>query len=86
MPTWISSYVDFIEKFKEMFGEIDEEGKVERAMRCLEMKSTQTVESYVVEFRRLAGLTGWNDVALALQFYSGLLWRIKNDLARLPEG
>jgi hypothetical protein len=46
MPSWISSYVEFIGKLKEMFGEIDEVGKAERAMRSLEIKSTQTVESY----------------------------------------
>ena len=69
-----------------MFGEIDEEGKAERAIRSLDMKGTQSVEGYVVEFRRLAGLTRWNDPALASQFYSGLPRRLKNDLARLPEG
>jgi ferredoxin len=86
MPPWISDYGEFLEKFREMFGEIDEEGKAERAIRSLDMKGTQSVEGYVVEFRRLAGLTRWNESALASQFYSGLPRRLKNDLARLPEG
>src|SRR3984957_10308402 len=47
------------------------------------MKSSQRITKYIVEFNRLATITGWDSRALRHQFYHGLPSCIKDKLARI---
>src|ERR1700723_4207163 len=47
------------------------------------MKSSQRITKYIVEFNRLATITGWDGHVLQHQFYRGLPSRIKDELARI---
>ena len=47
------------------------------------MKSSHCIAKYIIEFNRLATITGWDGCALQHQFYCRLPSRIKDELARI---
>ena len=47
------------------------------------MKPNQRIAKYLVEFNRLATITGWDNRALRHQFYRGLPARIKDEVSRV---
>ena len=49
----------------------------------LVMKPNQHIAKYLVEFNRLASITGWDNRALQHQFYRGLPGRIKDEVSRV---
>src|ERR1700723_2633833 len=54
-----------------------------RKIENLTMKSSQRITKYIVEFNRLATITGWDGCALRHQLYCSLPSRIKDELARI---
>ena len=47
------------------------------------MKPNQRIAKYLVEFNRLATITGWDNRALRHQFYRGLPAHIKDEASRV---
>src|SRR6202041_441688 len=76
-------YSEFVEELKLYFGSLDLIGESESKIENLTMKSSQRIAKYIVEFNRLATITGWDGRALRHQFYRGLPSRIKDELARI---
>src|SRR6202040_3823637 len=80
---WEEDYSEFVEELKLYFGSSDLIGESESQIDNLTMKSSQRITKYIVEFNRLATITGWDGHALQHQFYHGLPSRIKDELARI---
>src|ERR1700720_2275060 len=82
-PAWEDDYLEFVEELKLYFRSSDLIGESENKIENLTMKSSQCIAKYIVEFNRLATITGWDGRALRHQFYRGLPSRIKDELARI---
>src|SRR3984957_346949 len=82
-PAWEDEYSEFVEELKLYFGSSDLIGESESKIENLTMKSSQRIAKYIVEFNRLATITGWDGCGLRHQFYRGLPFRIKDELARI---
>src|ERR1700722_2176710 len=83
LPGWEDDYSEFVKELKLYFGSSDLIGESESKIENLTMKSSQRIAKYIVEFNRLATITGWDGRALRHQFYCGLPSRIKDKLARI---
>src|ERR1700723_3446055 len=82
-PAWEDDYSEFVEELKLYFGSSDLIGESESKIENLTMKSSQRIAKSIIEFNRLATITGWDSRALRHQFYRGLPSRIKDELARI---
>src|ERR1700723_3317327 len=82
-PAWEDDYSEFVKELKLDFRSSDLIGESESKIENLTMKSSQCIAKYIVEFNRLATITGWDGHALRHQFYRGLPSRIKDELARI---
>src|ERR1700723_1557782 len=82
-PAWEDDYSEFVEELKLYFGGSDLIGESESKIENLTTKSSQRIAKYIVEFNRLATITGWDSRVLRHQFYRGLPSRIKDELARV---
>src|ERR1700722_12152471 len=82
-PAWEDDYSEFVEELKLYFGSLDLIRESESKIKNLTMKSSQRIAKYIVEFNRLATITGWDGRVLRHQFYRGLPSRIKDELARI---
>ena len=82
-PAWEDDYSEFVKELKLYFGSSDLIGESESKIENLTMKSSQSITKYIVDFNRLATITGWDGHALQHQFYHGLPSRIKDELARI---
>src|ERR1700722_16818771 len=80
LPAWQDDYSEFVEELKLYFGSSDLIGESKSKIENLTMKSSQHITKYIVEFNRLATITG---CALRHQFYRGLPSCIKDKLARI---
>src|SRR6202041_3309665 len=82
-PAWEDDYSEFVEELKLYFGSSNLSGESESKIENLTMKSSQRIAKYIVEFNRLATITGWDGRALQHKFYRGLPSRIKDELAKI---
>jgi hypothetical protein len=71
---------DFDRAFERAFFDPDEQRAAERKITSL--IQTTTTASYATEFRTLLMSLDWNDAALRAQFYKGLHWQVKQQLAQ----
>ncbi|CCO33943.1 Retrotransposon-derived protein PEG10 AltName: Full=Embryonal carcinoma differentiation-regulated protein [Rhizoctonia solani AG-1 IB] len=76
----IKSVNDFDKAFKRAFFDPDEQRAAERKITSL--TQTSTTAAYATEFRTLLMSLDWNDAALRAQFYKGLHWHVKQQLAQ----
>ena len=82
-PAWNDDYGEFVSELKTYFEAPDIVGEAESKLENLSMKPTQRIAKYLVEFNRLATITGWDNRALRHQFYRGLPARIKDEVSRV---
>jgi len=83
MPAWFTSHKDFTAELKRLFGPRDPVNDATNALESLRYKDSTKAARYIIEFNRHAHRTGWNDTALARQFYKPLPDRLKDEIARL---
>ncbi|CCO37008.1 Retrotransposon-derived protein PEG10 AltName: Full=Embryonal carcinoma differentiation-regulated protein [Rhizoctonia solani AG-1 IB] len=76
----IKTVDDFDHAFKWAFFDPDEQRAAERKITLL--TQTTTTAAYATEFRTLLMSLDWNDAALRAQFYKGLHWHVKQQLAQ----
>jgi hypothetical protein len=76
----IKSVNDFDKAFERAFFDPDEQRAAERKITSL--TQTSTTAAYATEFRTLLMSLDWNDAALRAQFYKGLHWHVKQQLAQ----
>src|SRR3984885_4826988 len=82
-PEWKNDYEEFVQELKLYFGSRDIVGEAETKLENLTVKSSQHITKYLVEFNRLATMTGWDNRALRHQFYRGLPAHIKDEVSRV---
>jgi hypothetical protein len=82
-PSWFSSYALFVAEIRTNFGPRDPVTDAMNALENLRYKDSSKAIRYNVEFTRHARLTGWNEQALARQYYKGLPDRLKDEIARI---
>jgi hypothetical protein len=83
LSAWFSSYPAFTAELHRLFGPRDPVNDATNALEALKYKDSTKAARYIIEFNRHAHRTGWNDTALARQFYKGLPDRLKDEIARL---
>ncbi|CCO34613.1 Retrotransposon-derived protein PEG10 AltName: Full=Embryonal carcinoma differentiation-regulated protein [Rhizoctonia solani AG-1 IB] len=71
---------DFDKAFKRAFFDPDEQRAAKQKITSL--TQTTTTAAYATEFRTLLMSLDWNDAALRAQFYKGLHWHVKQQLAQ----
>jgi hypothetical protein len=71
---------DFDRAFERAFFDPDKQRAAERKITSLTQTTTTT--AYATEFRTLLMSLDWNDAALRAQFYKGLHWHVKQQLAQ----
>ncbi|CCO36955.1 Retrotransposon-derived protein PEG10 AltName: Full=Embryonal carcinoma differentiation-regulated protein [Rhizoctonia solani AG-1 IB] len=76
----IRSVDDFDKAFERAFFDPDKQRAAERKITSL--VQTTTTAAYATEFRTLLMSLDWNDAALRAQFYKGLHWHVKQQLAQ----
>jgi hypothetical protein len=76
----ITTVAEFDEAFEKAFFDPDEQRAAERKITSL--VQTSTTAAYATEFRTLLMSLDWNDAALRAQFYKGLHWHVKQQLAQ----
>ncbi|CCO37539.1 Retrotransposable element Tf2 155 kDa protein type 2 [Rhizoctonia solani AG-1 IB] len=76
----IRSVDNFDRAFERAFFDPDEQRAAERKITSL--VQTTTTAAYATEFRTLLMSLDWNDAALRTQFYKGLHWHVKQQLAQ----
>jgi hypothetical protein len=79
----IKTVAEFDEAFERAFFDPDEQRAAERKITSL--AQTTTTAAYATEFRTLLMSLDWNDAALRAQFYKGLHWHVKQQLAQKEE-
>uniref|UniRef100_A0A8C5P6V7 Gypsy retrotransposon integrase-like protein 1 n=1 Tax=Leptobrachium leishanense TaxID=445787 RepID=A0A8C5P6V7_9ANUR len=72
----------FLNTMAAMFDDPLRASTAENGLRSLR-QGRRSVEAYVIDFRRLACETGWNDAALIGQFRLGLSEALKDEIARV---
>jgi hypothetical protein len=78
LPTMLDDWEQFADELFNMFGNQHLQSTAQNALLNLKMKENTRVSEYLVAFNSHAPYTGWNDVALAGQFYRGLPDRLKD--------
>jgi len=73
----------FTTELQHLFGPQDLVADATNALEALKYKENTKAACYTIEFNRHAHCTGWNEVALACQYYKGLLERLKDEIARI---
>ncbi|CEL54606.1 hypothetical protein RSOLAG1IB_11694 [Rhizoctonia solani AG-1 IB] len=76
----IKTVDDFDHAFERAFFDPDEQRAAERKITLL--TQTTTTAAYATEFRTLLMSLDWNNAALRAQFYKGLHWHVKQQLAQ----
>jgi hypothetical protein len=76
----IKTVNDFDKAFERAFFDPDEQRAAERKITTL--TQTTTAAAYATDFRTLLMSLDWNDAALRAQFYKGLHWHVKQQLAQ----
>ena len=83
LPAWFTTYATFLTELKRLFGPRDPVMDATNALEGLKYKDSTKAVRYTIEFNRHAHRTGWNDTALARQYYKGLPDRLKDEIARI---
>ncbi|CCO35257.1 hypothetical protein BN14_09373 [Rhizoctonia solani AG-1 IB] len=76
----IKTVAEFDEAFERAFFDPDEQRAAEQKITTL--VQTTTTAAYATEFCTLLMSLDWNDAALRAQFYKGLHWHVKQQLAQ----
>ncbi|CCO35455.1 hypothetical protein RSOLAG1IB_12278 [Rhizoctonia solani AG-1 IB] len=76
----ITTALEFDTAFSRAFFDPDEQRAAEQ--KITNLVQTTTTAAYATEFRTLLMLLDWNDAALCAQFYKGLHWHVKQQLAQ----
>ncbi|CEL62255.1 hypothetical protein RSOLAG1IB_10329 [Rhizoctonia solani AG-1 IB] len=76
----ITTAAQFDTAFSRAFFNPDKQRAAEQKITTLVQTTTTT--TYATEFRTLLMLLDWNDAALRAQFYKGLHWQVKQQLAQ----
>ncbi|CCO36388.1 Retrotransposon-derived protein PEG10 AltName: Full=Embryonal carcinoma differentiation-regulated protein [Rhizoctonia solani AG-1 IB] len=76
----IKTVAEFDEAFERAFFDPDEQRAAKRKITSL--VQTTTTAAYATEFQTLLMSLDWNDAALRAQFYKGLHWHVKQQLAQ----
>ncbi|CEL60251.1 hypothetical protein RSOLAG1IB_09474 [Rhizoctonia solani AG-1 IB] len=76
----ITTAMEFDTAFSRAFFDPDEQRAAER--KITNLVQTTTTAAYATEFRTLLMSLDWNDAALRAQFYKGLHWHVKQQLAQ----
>ncbi|CCO36588.1 hypothetical protein BN14_10729 [Rhizoctonia solani AG-1 IB] len=71
---------NFDKAFKRAFFDLDKQQAAEQKITTL--NQTTTAAAYATEFCTLLMSLNWNDAALRAQFYKGLHWHVKQQLAQ----
>jgi len=83
-PRWMDSWVHFVAELQSTFGPHDPVADAEHQLEHLRMKDSYRVSWYIVDFNRLASqVQDYGDGTLCRLFYSGLLDRLKDEIARV---
>jgi len=83
-PRWMDSWVHFVAELQSMFGPHDPIADAEHQLEHLRMKDSHRVTRYIVDFNCLASqVQDYGDGVLRRLFYSGLLDRLKDEIARV---
>ena len=80
---WLTDYSAFVSELQNNFGPHDPEGEAEAGLENLQMRNTQRIMKYLVEFNRLAVRVQWGDVSLRCQLYNGFPPWIKDEISRV---
>ncbi len=81
-PKWFDSYPEFVADIRKLFGPRDPITDAMNALEGLRYKDSTKAIRYTIEFNRHAKRTGWNEQALARNYYKGLPDRLKDEIAR----
>jgi hypothetical protein len=73
-----TSWSNFVDEMKRIFGEVDAENQAEKAITHLKQK--KSVSSYTAEFKQLQARIDWDDPALRTVFENGLKDEIKDSM------
>ena len=82
-PSWFSSYPEFLEELRHLFGPRDPVNDAMTALKSLRYKDSSKATRYNLEFNRHSRRTGWNEQALTRHYYKGLPDRLKDEIARI---
>jgi Ty3 transposon capsid-like protein len=80
-PLYMTDLSLFAEHLEKVFGD---NGLIV-AEQLRQLKQTTTVAKYSVDFRRLANRVGWDNRSLCSQFYSGLKYPVKLEIAKVKQ-
>jgi len=80
-PKWFVSYPTFTTELQCLFRPWDPVADATNMLEALKYKDNTKAARYTIEFNRHAHHTGWNEVALAHQYYKGLLEHLKDEIA-----
>jgi len=83
-PCWMDSWVHFVAELQSTFGPHNPVADAEHQLKHLRMKDSYHVTQYIVDFNRLASqVQDYGDGVLRHLFYSGLLDRLKDEIAQV---
>jgi len=83
-PHWMDSWVHFVAELQSTFGPHNPIADAEHQLEHLQMKDAHCVTWYIVDFNRLASqVQDYRDGMLCRLFYSSLLDRLKDEIARV---
>jgi len=83
-PCWMDSWVHFVAELQSTFGPHNPITDAEHQLEHLRMKDAHRVMWYIVDFNQLASqVQDYRDSALRHLFYSSLLDRLKDEIARV---
>jgi len=83
-PRWMDSWVHFVAELQSTFGPHDPIADAEHQLEHLRMKDAHCVTRYIMDFNHLASqVQDYGDGTLRHLFYSGLLDRLKDEIAQV---
>jgi len=83
-PHWMDSWVHFIAELQSTFGPHDPVADAKHQLEHLQMKDLYCVMQYIMDFNHLTSqVQDYGDGTLHCLFYSGLLDRLKDEIARV---
>jgi len=80
---WFVSYPTFTTELQHLSEPRDPVANATNVLEVLKYKDNTKAARYMIEFNRHAHRTGWNEVALARQYYKGLPERLKDEITHI---
>jgi len=80
LPDWFTTYWTFIDELQRLFGPRDPITNAMNSLESLKLKDSGKDTKYTIDFNCYARKTGWNEQALARQFYKNLLDQLKDEI------